>query len=98
METGFVNFGSPNLKSVPAMYSYATHPAPMTIQVTADIRGVQQTYTYREMARPAGDHRAVRTLFGKGLKSTYFKVGISSTGYTQIQYTVPVVQDLTRRI
>ena len=98
METGFINFGSPNLKSVPAMYSYATHPAPMTIQVTADIRGVQQTYTYREMARPAGDHRAVRTLFGKGLKSTYFKVGISSTGYTQIQYTVPVVQDLTRRI
>ena len=98
IQSGFLNFGSPSLKATPAMYSYSTHASPMTISVTADLNGAQNTYTYTEMARPAGDHRAVRTLFGKGLKSTYFKLGISSSGYTHVQYCVPVVQELSRRI
>lgn len=98
IQSGFLNFGSPSLKTTPAMYSYSTHASPMTIKVTADLNGAQNTYTYTEMARPAGDHRAVRTLFGKGLKSTYFKLGISSSGYTHVQYCVPVVQELSRRI
>jgi len=98
IDTGHADMGSPNLKTVQYAYTYAEHTAPMGIAVTADVKGAEHTHAYKQMSRTATDKRAVRCTFGRGFRSSYYKLNFTSSGYAQISSCVPVVDELSRRI
>ena len=98
MSTGRSSLGVDVLKSMPYSYVYAEHRAPMEIRVTADVDGVEHTEEYQQMARDSSDTRAIRCTFGKGFRSSYYKLHFTSSGYAQVRTCVPVVSDLGRRI
>lgn len=98
MKTGKTNLGSPNLKAMQYAYVYSEHASPMTIGVTADVNGVEATYSYTQMARDASDTRAVRCTFGRGFRSNYYQLELTSTGYARVHSVVPLPDELTRRI
>lgn len=98
IETGFTNFNSPQLKHVQYAYVYSEHENPAAITITADINGIENEYEYIQMARDASDTRAVRCQFGRGFRSSYFKLRLDSEGYVKTQAVLPNVESVSRRI
>jgi len=98
LETGFSALGSDKRKAVRSAYVYAEHEYPLTIEVTADVSGQEQSHEYTQMARNADDTRAVRCSFGRGFRSNYYKMRLSSSGYARAITVLPVVNALGRRI
>lgn len=98
MATGAYDFGSPQMKSIRYAYVYAEHDLPMKVKVTADVSGEQRTFAYAQMARTADDMRAVRCTFGRGFRSSYYKLNFVSSGYAKVNNCLPAVTDLSRRI
>jgi hypothetical protein len=98
MATGRSDLGSDMLKALPHAYVYAEHRAPMEIRVTADVLGEEATSGYIQMARDATDTRSIRCTFGRGFRSSYYKLNFISSGYAQVRNCTPIVDELSRRI
>ena len=98
MSTGRSSLGTDMLKNMPYSYVYAEHRAPMDILITADADGIEHTETYEQMARDSSDTRALRCTFGRGFRSSYYKLNFTSSGYAQVRSCVPIVSELGRRI
>lgn len=98
IETGDESFGQPAMKSIRTVYAYGEHALPLSLTVTADVRGATGTHTYPQKSRLATDKRAVRFELGRGFRSTNFKLVLVSEGYAQVSHCVPDARLLTRAI
>lgn len=96
--TGDSDLMSQDLKRVRALHMYGEHASPLTVSVTADVKGLRNTSSYTQMARDASDVRAVRCTFGRGFKSQCYQIGAQSQGYARMRAWVPFVDSTRRRI
>lgn len=89
---------SQDLKRVRSLHMYGEHAVPLSVTVTADVKGLRETHSYTQMARDASDVRAVRCTFGRGYKSQCYQIGAQSQGYARMRAWVPLVDSTRRRI
>lgn len=98
LETGTTTFGTSHLKTLQYAYVDSAHENPLNLTVTADVNGEESSFEYTQMARDASDTRNVRCQFGRGFRSTYFKLRLEGEGYVQTNGCTPVVEKLGRRV
>lgn len=79
IETGDANFGVDQIKSIGWVYADVAHDAPLSITVTADVRGQRFSHSYAQMPRNASDTRIVRATIGKGFRSNRYRMKITGT-------------------
>jgi len=98
IDTGYQSLGSYQRKAVRSAYTHARHDRPLSIEVTADVRGKTATYKYDSPNAANDADRSVRTSFGKGFRSTFFKFKITSRGFAVLRKVVPEAKTLSRKI
>lgn len=96
--TGITRLGASIKKTVSNLYFYGERETPLEVEVTADVRGLRQTYSYTQMARSADDSRMVRCDLGKGFSSTNYQFTVSGSGAFTVEHIEPVIQAGSRRI
>jgi hypothetical protein len=96
--TGITRLGDSIKKTVSNLYFYGERETPLEVEVTADVRGLRQTYSYTQMARSADDSRMVRCDLGKGFSSTNYQFTVSGSGAFTVEHIEPVIQAGSRRI
>jgi hypothetical protein len=96
--TGVTRLGASMKKTVSNLYFYGERETELEVEVTADVRGQRQTYSYTQMARSADDSRMVRCDLGKGFSSTNYQFTVSGSGAFTVEHIEPVIQAGSRRI
>lgn len=96
--TGDCDFGLPTKKALHALYAVGTHDEPLTITVSADVRGQRVSAEYMQMAREADDDRTVRSPVGRGFNSNFYRMAFSSTGNFTVHSGEALVAPSARRI
>jgi len=98
IDLGYQSLGSPQRKVVRSAYTHSRHDKPLSIEVTADVKGKTAARKYDAPNAANDADRSVRTSFGKGFRSTYFKFKITSRGFAVIRKVVPEAKPLSRKI
>lgn len=98
IDIGHVSLNSPQRKAVRSAYVYAKYDSSLSIEVTADAQGTTATYKYDSPRYSSDAARASRTSFGKGFRSTYFKLKITTRGFAVIRRVIPEITGLSRKI
>jgi hypothetical protein len=96
--TGVTRLGASVKKTVSNLYFYGDRANAMEVDVTADVRGLRQTYSYTQMNRSADDSRMVRCDLGKGFHSTNYQFTVRGSGAFTVEHIEPVIQAGSRRI
>lgn len=81
IDSGQLDFGSPELKNVRSAYMGAALENPVEIEV----RAVDQTHTYQTLTNSDSILREHRVIFGRGLNARFWAVKIMSTGRTLLR-------------
>jgi len=96
--TGVTTLGSSIKKTVSNLYFYGERETEMDVEVTADVKGLRQTFAYTQMARDGSDSRMVRCDLGRGFYSTNYQFTVSGSGAFAVEHIEPVIQSGSRRI
>lgn len=96
--TGNLDVGAGELVRLRTLYMYGDHAAPLTVDATADVDGARTTTSYTQMARDAGDSRAVRCTLGRGYRSQRYQFRARSTGEATMRMWVAPIDSARRRI
>lgn len=96
--TGDADFDIPQVKRMESIYAVGTHDEPMTVEITADVRGRRHTEQYTQMAREAEDERTVRCKVGHGFLSNRYRVTLESEAGFTVHSLETFINPSTRRI
>jgi hypothetical protein len=80
LKTGGIDFDTPIKKRVRNVYVMGQHDVPLTVTVTAEVKGTRATHAYTTKADNAAEGTTVRADLGKGFNSSFYQFQIDSTG------------------